>query len=541
MPLMGSLYIGTSGLQTSQNALNTTAHNMSNVNTAGYVRQQVLLADSSYNTISVDMSTVSNKQTGLGVTYAATRQVRSYFLDQSYRKESGRSAFYDTSSEALSEIENLFGELDGVTFSESLDNLWKSVQELAKNPSDSVKQGLLVQRASEFISGAKSVYKGLTNYQTNLNNQVKKQVDKINDYGKKIQELNQKISKIEASGVENANDLRDARNQLLDELSTYASITYEENADNIVSVQIEGNDFIKPDVVYEMGLDYDETTGFYTPFWPQNATYTENIDGTRDYDIENAKVFKLQQTISSANDTDIGSLKALMLARGDHAATYKDLDDSINGTGYYDDNISQSVIMNVQAEFDQLVHLVADKINGVLKDASDKADAAATTGHSDYMKDSNGEVLQLFQGIAGNDMSVNNIQINEELTEQPGKLKFMLDDGSEDQDTADALKALFEDSAYTLNPNVAKKNTFSEYYSDLISQVGNSGKVYKSILSTQQSTVSEIENGRQRIMGVSQDDELTNMIKFQNAYNASSRYINVISEMLEHIINTLGR
>ena len=541
MPLMGSLYIGTSGLQTSQNALNTTAHNMSNVNTAGYVRQQVLLADSSYNTISVDMSAVSNKQTGLGVTYAATRQVRSYFLDQSYRKESGRSAFYDTSSEALSEIENLFGELDGVTFSESLDNLWKSVQELAKNPSDSVKQGLLVQRASEFISGAKSVYKGLTNYQTNLNNQVKKQVDKINDYGKKIQELNQKISKIEASGVENANDLRDARNQLLDELSTYASITYEENADNIVSVQIEGNDFIKPDVVYEMGLDYDETTGFYTPFWPQNATYTENIDGTRDYDIENAKVFKLQQTISSANDTDIGSLKALMLARGDHAATYKDLDDSINGTGYYDDNISQSVIMNVQAEFDQLVHLVADKINGVLKDASDKADAAATTGHSDYMKDSNGEVLQLFQGIAGNDMSVNNIQINEELTEQPGKLKFMLDDGSEDQDTADALKALFEDSAYTLNPNVAKKNTFSEYYSDLISQVGNSGKVYKSILSTQQSTVSEIENGRQRIMGVSQDDELTNMIKFQNAYNASSRYINVISEMLEHIINTLGR
>jgi len=547
MPLMGSLYIGTSGLQTSQNALNTTAHNMSNVDTMGYVRQQVSLTDSLYNTLSVNMSSVSNQQTGLGVTYAATRQVRSYFLDQSYRKESGRSAFYDTSSEALSEIENLFGELDGVSFSESLDNLWTSVQELAKSPSDTVKQGLLVQRASEFVYNAQSVYKGLTNYQTNLNNQVKSQVEKINDYGKKVQELNLAINKIEASGVEHANDLRDARNQLLDELSGYANISYEEDANNIVSVQIEGNDFIKPDIVYEIGLDFNETTGFYTPFWPQNATYTTNSDGTRNYNIENAKVFNLEQVISSANDTDIGSLKALMLARGDHAATYEDLDDTINGQGYYDSNISQSVVMNVQAEFDQLIKNVTTAINQVMSDASDRADAAAkaATGDpdatSDYMKNADGSVMQLFVTIADNGkMTTNNLQTNAELVEQPSKLGFILDDKSEDQETADALKALFEDSTYTLNPNVTKKNTFTEYYSDLISQVGNSGTVYKSILSTQQSTVSEIDTGRQQISGVSQDEEMTNMIKYQNAYNAASRYINVISEMLEHIINTLG-
>ena len=68
MPLMGSLYIGSSGLQTSQNSLNTTAHNLSNMDTTGFVRQQVLLGDRLYNTIKKGSVSVSSQQTGLGVT-----------------------------------------------------------------------------------------------------------------------------------------------------------------------------------------------------------------------------------------------------------------------------------------------------------------------------------------------------------------------------------------------------------------------------------------------------------------------------------------
>ena len=108
MPLMGSLYIGKSGLQTGQNALHTTAHNMSNSDTVGYVRQQVLLGTSIYNTIKTDIHAVSNQQIGLGVEYSKTRQVRDYFLDLTYRKESGRCEFYTVSRDALEEIEFLF-------------------------------------------------------------------------------------------------------------------------------------------------------------------------------------------------------------------------------------------------------------------------------------------------------------------------------------------------------------------------------------------------------------------------------------------------
>ncbi|MDE5952009.1 MAG: hypothetical protein K2H12_10565 [Acetatifactor sp.] len=80
-----------------------------------------------------------------------------------------------------------------------------------------------------------------------------------------------------------------------------------------------------------------------------------------------------------------------------------------------------------------------------------------------------------------------------------------------------------------------------DFYSDMVAQVSNSGYAFRSILANQQNTVESTSNAREQVIGVSSDEELSNMIKFKNAYNASSRYINAISEMLEHVINALAR
>ena len=76
---------------------------------------------------------------------------------------------------------------------------------------------------------------------------------------------------------------------------------------------------------------------------------------------------------------------------------------------------------------------------------------------------------------------------------------------------------------------------------NLVSQVANSGSVFRAIQDSQTVATDAILNAREQIVGVSSDEELSNMIMFQNAYNASSRYINVISEMLDHILSQLGR
>ena len=585
MPLMGSLYIGASGLQTSQNALNTTAHNLSNIDTTGYTRQQVQLSDKRYIALSVDPNSVNNKQTGLGVTYSRVKQIRDYFLDKTYRKESGRSMFYEVSTEVMEEVESQLGEMNGEAFQTTITDFWTSIQELAKDPASSVSQGLLVQRASEFVERATAVYEGLSSYQDNLNTQIKKQVDKINDYGNMLLTLNDQIRAIESGGIEHANDLRDARNQVLDELSELASITYGEDLYGNVYVQIEGVDFVKGGACYEIGTYVDVNTGFYTPFWPQNASYRVMDNGTREYNIDGAEVFDLNREISSDLNTDIGGLKAMLLARGDHRADYTDIE------GDYD-SVSQSVVMNIQAEFDQLIHNVVTKVNSILADAAGVQQGSITledgtllegarfadVDSNGYMRRDDGSPIQLFGKVSTDNYrkvsgtvtytdedgniqtktgefwvfneedssapeslySVKNLQIDRELMQRPAMLGFRLPDGSEDTATAEALKAAFTEESYTLNPNVKKKTTFVDYYTDLVAQVANSGSVYRSIYTNQESTVEAANSAREQVVGVSSDEELSNMIKFQNAYNASSRYINVISEMLEHIINTLG-
>ena len=543
MPLMGSLYVGSSGLQTGQNALNTTTHNLTNIDTVGYVRQQVLLGNKEYN--NVGNCDVGLNQVGLGVTYEKVRQVRDFFLDQTYREEAGRSAFYETSYDVINEIETLFGEMEGVAFQNALNDLWVAVQELKKDPSGAVNQGLLVSKANAFLERANAVYSGLISYQNNLNAQVKGNVDLINKYGKQILELNDKITK-EELGSEEANDLRDVRNQALDDLAALVNISYFENADGIVTVSIEGSSFVARDCVYEMGVVMADETGYYTPVWPQSS---------------DAPVFNMSLPIDSSYDTDIGKLKALVLTRGEYAANYSDLD------GDYD-QLSKSTIMNIQAEFDNLIHGVTTAINNVLceevnpdsntyyataeecpielfvrlgtprynyKEAWTDADGAHRAGYYYVPEDTTGSPSDISSMY-----SAQNMKINPDLLKQPTLLGFVKENGEVDQDKADALAGIFTTKFDTLNPNVTKMSTFTDYYSDLIGAIANEGSVYKNISKNQATTVKSVEEARQQVIGVSQDEELTNMIKYQNAYNASSRYINTIDEMLEHLLERLA-
>lgn len=550
MGLFGSLYVGASGLQTSQNALNTVAHNLSNVDTQGYTRQQVGLADRTYNTLSIDAKIISKKQTGLGVYYARARQVRDYFLDQTYRKEAGRMSFYQVSYSTFTEVEDLLGELTGgKPFSNALGNLKEAVDELAKEPASTVKQGLLVQRASQFIQRAKAIYTDLCDLQDNLNVQVKKGIDRINKISSRIYELNKQICSIELGGYEHANDLRDERNALLDELGGLINMEYKEDFDGAILIKAEGHQLVSRSAVYEMAVTADPDTGFVTPYWKADAKEITLANGTVVPDLSNSKVFDLTQTMSTERNTDIGSIKAQLLARGDHRADYTDLETSPET---YNKNISQSIIMNVQAEFDKMIHLITTKINEALASVADKDNG--------YLVDGNGNPLQLFQKITtpgydenGNyvqeDMSPGkkstlyttlNLTINPDLVKSPSILGFINADKKEDYTVAKLLQDVFTDEEYVLNPNITNRCNLIDFYANIVDQIGIGGSVFRSYYENQVTTVDSTEYKRQQVVGVSDDEELGNMIKFQNAYNASSRYINVIDEMIEHIINTLG-
>ncbi len=259
---MSGLYVGLSGLQTSSNSLNTTANNLSNVNTEGYVRQQVVNKDLSYNYVTTP-SQLTTGQRGLGVTIASVNHVRDIFLDQAYRKENGRQGFYEKLYDAVYEIETQMGDVEGIQgikYQSAIADMYEAVNEVAKTPGDQVARSALAQCAAEFIDKSLSIYNGLANYQKTVDKEMLNTINRINEIGHELLDLNQRISKIETGGFETAADLRDARDVLLDELSLQ---------------KIEGSDF-------------------YEPVWAH---------------MNNNPLYYVDGTISTERNTDIGSLK----------------------------------------------------------------------------------------------------------------------------------------------------------------------------------------------------------------------------------------
>mgnify|MGYP003369579971 FL=1 len=577
----GSLYVGASGLQNSQHALNTTANNLANVDTKGYVRQQVLFSDRNYITFNTTAA-ISKQQSGLGVQIADVVHSRDIFLDRAYRTENSRQAFYQSTYEAALEVETYFQELEGQTFQSSMEDFWVSFQELSKAPDDSVNQNLVIQKAQLFLQRAGSVYDGLKSYQYNINTQISDDIDKINELGKMIHELNMQIQDVEAGDIETAMTLRDARDQALDELSALAEISYHETESGSVKVSLEGVEFVDEISYHKIEKKYDEVTGFITPYWG----YLSDTEKGK-----YANVFEFDTDISTENENDMGKLKGLILARGDHIANYTDVLGMDKDT--FNDTTGMSIMLSAQAELDQLIHgivttlndilcpnITADKITGgnpltvTLPDGTtrtigpntkilDTANCATGSdgelppqelfvrvGSERYTEatytDANGQqqTIYIYNEEDPSDPSkqytLESLKINEKLIGQEGLLPHLKQDGTVDYDLAKKLATVWDEDLLVLNPNDTKPCSFKDYYGSMIGEMSTIANVYGSTAASLEGTVAAADNQRQQVIGVSSDEELTYMIKYQNAYNAASRFINVIDEMIEHLITQLG-
>ncbi len=576
MGSMSGLYIGVSGLNVSQASLNVTAHNLANVDTTGYVRQQAVLTD--FNYTKLGESYISPMMKGLGSNFAMVKQVRDIFLDQSYRQEIGREAFYRAQYNAVEEVEGLFGEMEGEAFQNTMKDLWVSLQELAKEPDSVVTRASLIQTAVTFIERAENISKQLNDYQVNLNTRILDQVERINQIGEEIKGLNLKIRQYESTGVEKANDLRDQRNNLLDELGKMVRITYKEDPNSVVTVNVEGVPFVTEDMAFKMGtVKVSEGSKMLKPVWTA---------------FGDTDVFNLDRAASSKDNTDIGSLKGLLTARGDKQANYTDIpkraDYATEGLYNmaiidYNNSINSSVIMSTQAQFDQLIHGIVTTINDILSpnkqvtlsDGSvvkildvDNApvgmDGNKTMGEALFVRTSmprygEEELVTFLQEDGTYDavltriyleedpadnysmFTLGEIEVNPAIMQNYSLLPLSSNTGSGDFDikTAQKLIEQWQSAFSTLSPNSLTEYNFSDYYTAFVSEIANRGEQLDTISSNQAAMADSINNQRMEVTGVSSDEELTNLIKYQHAYNASARYVNVVSEMLEHIIMRL--
>jgi flagellar hook-associated protein 1 FlgK len=137
--------------------------------------------------------------------------------------------------------------------------------------------------------------------------------------------------------------------------------------------------------------------------------------------------------------------------------------------------------------------------------------------------------------------TVGEIMVSQSIVENKSLIPLSKNTNTGDYDivTTEKLVAAWNQPFATINPNTLTKNSFNDYYTYYIGTLATRGEKLKTIADSQAGMVESINSQRTSVIGVSSDEELTNMIKFQHAYNAAARYVNVIDEMLEHIVTKL--
>ncbi len=585
---MTSLWTAVSGFTVSQNALNTTAHNLANIDTKGSSRQQVIIQDFHYN--KVGQSAYSTMQTGLGAATQVVRQVRDEFYDKQYRTESGRLGYYGAQKEAVLEIEDIMGELENSPFQEAIQKLWTNIQELVKAPDDKVARASLAKNAEAFVQRAEIIYKQLQQYQVNMNTQINDTVNQINDLGEKIAKLNQEITKIESGGVERANDLRDKRNLYIDDLSKLIDVKATEEYDGSVTIMAENMQFVTNASSYKMStVRIEDGTDMVKPIWNHAQTDVFNMTRIPSYDA----------------GTNIGSLKGLVWARGNNYANYTDIPqeadyateaDYAAAVKKYNLEVDTSVVRTIEAQYDMLIHGIVTAVNDLLSpnvevtmldnskikilspDAPMGMDDEQSQGIELFSRksvsryDTDNVIYVRNTAVAGADpvyveclatapgafkayryneedptdkyslYTLGELEVNREVLADYSKIPLSQSSGTGDfayNGVAKQLADIWNQPFAALDPNVLKKSTFNDYYIAIWGDLGTKGEKYIASEENQQVMVDNIGTARQNVMGISSDEELSNMIKYQHAYNAASRYFNVVDSMIELLVTRL--
>ena len=302
------LDIGKSGLFVAQGGLNTTAHNIANIETEGFTRQVI-----DQKAGSALRANGRHGMIGTGVDVDAITQTRSKYFDEKFRNNNSIYGGYSTKSNYMSQIQSYLNEIQLEGFTTTFDKMHDTIQELAKDPANLTVRTQVTNVAQSFCEYFNSLFTNLQAVQEDCNFEIKNQVDRVNAIASEIASLTKQINAVEIGGS-NANDLRDVRNLLVDELSAIINVTVEETPNGPVGlkdyvVKIDGQTLVDTYETHELKVVPRE--------YRKNQTDPDGM-----YDV----VWDNGQQFNPYAYTQSGSMKALFEVRDGNNA------DNLKGT-----------------------------------------------------------------------------------------------------------------------------------------------------------------------------------------------------------------
>lgn len=504
----GGFSMALSGLNASQKSLDVTGQNITNMNTTGYTRQRLDLY-SIKGTGPNAYSFISETKVGQGVMMQSVSQLRDPYLDYQFRTQLAKVGTQDAQNEVLGQIGNIFDKVDTSNVQEALDEIVSQLQDLSTKVGQDGADGLVREAFGVLVDYLHQNSTELDNIRDTLIEKMQKTIGpEVNEILKNIASLNETIKNAEILG-DPALELRDQRNLLIDDLATYLPIEVSTQQTDVgggrkveeLAIKIKGSDkfLVSHDKAGELTFTEDPNSKGELRLSVSEYDKAGNPPGFAAGDYTD----KLSEGIIKGNLTMLNS------------DGYSAGETEVKGIGYY------------EALLDSFANTLATEMN--------KLNGGGAPGSVD----------NLFETSDGSkQFTASNMKISDGWMDGTVKIKNTNGGGSTANDNILKMKELLstkKDLEFrTPNGKLLYTGTMPGSYTNIQNMQGIQKKSTESLLSNRVSIMNDIADRRDSVSGVSLDEEVTNLMRYQQSYNAAARVMTAMDEALDILINKMG-
>ena len=544
------------GLRSQLLAMEVTGHNIANVQTEGYSRQQI-------NFEAADSRFTEMGQIGTGVRVGAIERAHDEFLYLQILGEGDRLGKSRVKHEVYDQLEILMSEKSGQSLNQSLNQFFSGLQDVASNPTSPPERSTLLAEAQNLVSTFNNIGESLFQVQQNLDAAVAVDLGKINSLTKDIASLNQAIHANEPTTF-NANDYRDERDLKVKKLTELVDMDFIDELDGQISLtRNDGTPLVLRSTAFTLDTAINgNNKSFYDVIVRDPAGNETNITSTVNGGTLKGYL-EMRDTIVEEILDKLDRLAAGFVKEFNEIHQQGFGLDGSTGNNFFstlkttvDANANNTGLATLTATNGDPSNISVDKYEITITDSKSFSLQNLTRGASSgAFTFTQGSTFNLANGFAVtisgtpvvgdkftlsvSERAARNLSIASGVLSNTSKISAGVNSRTDGGNALKLIglqsKAVFDN--VSLDSAGSGTFTFDEFYSSLVSTLGIQSAASQATFAQQEGILLQLDTRRESISGVSIDEEMINMIKFQQAYNAAARLIAMVDELLDNMIH----
>jgi len=518
------------GLYASQKAMNLTAQNIANSSTEGYTRRVA-----QFKTFGQDKEGIGEPGFGMGGDFVHPERMRDNYLDTKIWNQQSIASEWLVKNDYYTSLQQIVNEPSVSDLTTNLTNFYSSMQEFAKNPSSTTLRYAVVNAGEQLTTYFNEVATKLEEFQIELNDNVKMQVDEINSLADKIRDLNIKIYNTEISGGD-AGFMRDERALLIDELSQYGNVEISEETHGKL---INGSEDTRMTVLFAGTILVDHKTN-------RHIEMTKRVVADNEADVEG--LYELTMDGGARLDLTSGKLKATLEVRD---GTGEDTESWVKGVPYYMEQLNTVARTFAKAfnegikDYDQngVIDPDTEKVKGFADGYTFNSEAGdEIPGIRFFTTDSlsSAEFINGATNLADinnvyNGVTAKNITISADVLNDIGNMFSSFVDTTNENDT-EAIQSLLD---FTSDNKLFGTTDIDDFVAGMITNLGVDAQQAADLDESHEAVITQMLNRRESYSGVSLNEEATNLVKYQQMYNASAKVMSVFAELYNTLVEVI--